>query len=127
MPRWIKVEETTGGYRVLREYTYYSPRYDKRLTIKAGSFSNGANWVPDPMGTDAWVIHDYICNKENWPDGVPRWDDGTQIVNWDASMVLKDVSQRDGYSAFATVAFWATYFFGCRVAKRITKTKEDVS
>lgn len=102
MPRFIKSEKVEGGWISLAPYRYKSSRFDKVKTLPARFFSDGATGVPDPEGTDAWFMHDILCQD-------PYWDDGTPLSNADASLVLYDIAVRDGYNLFASAAWIATH------------------
>ena len=109
--RRIRVRLVGDGYEVLQDYRYYSRRYNRFLTVRAGCYSDGATFAPDLPKTDAWIIHDCICRY-----GV--WDDGTRIDNWTASMVLSDLLRRDGYPWRARWWKWGTFLFGGGAARK---------
>lgn len=108
--RYLKAVKVGDGYEVTKGGTYYSPRYNRHITISYGMFSDGATSARDLKNTDAWIVHDAICR---WA----VWDDGTKITNWEASMVLADILWRDGYKFEATTWLWATFLFGGGAAR----------
>lgn len=108
---FISLKLVGDGYEVLRTYTYYSPRYNRSITIKEGFYSDGATNALDICNTDAWIVHDHICRYA-------VWDDRTKIDNWTASTVLGDLLWRDGYHLRAVVWWWATYLFGGGAARK---------
>lgn len=107
---FIKYKRVGDGYEVTEKHVYYSPRYNRKLTIDEGFYSDGATWAIDIQKTDAWIIHDHICRYA-------RWDDGTRIDNLTASTVLRDLLWRDGYYFRAWYWFWATYLIGGGAAR----------
>ena len=107
--RQIKYKKVGDGYEVTEEFVYYSPRYNRSITIKERFYSDGATGASD-VDSDGWIIHDHICRYATW-------DDGARIDNWTASTVLGDILWRDGYK-FRSVTWWfATYFFGGGMAR----------
>lgn len=97
------------GYMALRDYCYHSPRYKKSITVRSGTFSDGATYARD-VASDAWWVHDVACRYG-------RWDDGSLISNWQASTVLADILRRDGYWLRAPFWWLATFFFGGGAAR----------
>ena len=111
----IKHKRLAGGYEVLETYVYYSKRYNRTITVQKGFWCDGATGALD-MDTDAWIIHDWICDSKNGSDG--KWDDGTLIDNWTASTILGDVLWLDGYKVRAVIWWWATWLFGCKACRK---------
>jgi hypothetical protein len=123
MGKHIQVKLVGDGYEVTEEYRYYSPRYNRWLTIEGptlrpdgsyqsrGFYSDGATHARDLENTDAWIIHDHICRYA-------KWDDGTPIDNWTASTVLADLLWRDGYRSLSVVWWWGTYLGGGGAARK---------
>ena len=106
----IKYKKVGDGYETTKEYTYYSKRYNRSITIPVGFYSDGATAAPD-LDTDAWYVHDHICRYA-------LWNDSTPIDNWTASTVLGDILFRDGFK-FRSFTWWfATYFFGGGAARK---------
>ncbi len=107
----IKVKVVGDGYEVEEDYRFYSKRYNRFLTVRAGMYSDGATCARDLKDTDAWLVHDYICRYA-------KWDDGTLIDNWTASTVLADELWSDGYKIEAITWWWATYLWGGGAARK---------
>ena len=85
-------------------FTYYSWRYDKFVTVKAGFESDGATGARD-INSLSWWVHDVLCDF-----GV--FDDGTPCTNWQASMILSDILKAEGRWFRARSWFVATWLFG---------------
>ncbi len=92
------------GYEATAAATYYSPRYNRSITVPEGFYSDGATWAPD-IDSDAWWFHDVLCRYG-------KWDDGTACSRWQASTVLYDIMRRDGFRWLAPWWWAATYLFG---------------
>ena len=107
----IKSKRVPGGYEVTETYRYYSKLFNRYLTIEAGFFSDGATKAPDIEDTDAWFIHDKICQSG-------QWDDGTKISNFTASTVLAIEMFNDGYRRLSFWWWWATYLCGGGQARK---------
>ena len=90
-PRRVVHCEQTGPhqYRLLTSIEYYSPRYNKTVTVPAGTVSDGATGAMDIL-TRAWWIHDELTDD-------PYWDDGSYCSRWQSSAVLHDILKEDGY------------------------------
>ncbi len=106
----IEYRKVGDGYMTNHEYTYYSPRYNRSITVPVDFYSDGATGARD-IDTDAWIVHDHICRYA-------VWDDGTPIDNWTASTVLGDILWVDGYKVRAVTWWWATYVFGGGAARK---------
>lgn len=104
--RWEHLWNDPEGkkFKALNTVSYYSPRYNRTITVEEGYKSDGATDAPD-INTDAWGFHDKLCDTG-------EWDDGTRISNWDASTVLGDILWRDGHKVRAVWWWFATFFFG---------------
>ncbi len=109
--KFVKLKNDPQGYRYqcAESYIYYSTRYNRSVTVPLSFMSDGATGAPD-LNTDAWWVHDVLCDKGTW-------DDGTPIDNWDASTVLGDILWHDGYRFLAVVWWWATWLYGGGVAR----------
>lgn len=107
----IKVDIVGDGYEVAKQFVFYSPRYNRHLTIPKGMYSDGATCARNLKNTDAWLVHDHICRYA-------VWDDGTKIDNWTASTVLADELWSDGYKIEAFTWWWGTYLFGGGAARK---------
>lgn len=92
------------GYRVLENIAYFSVRYGKWIGAEKGDRSDGATFAKD-IDSFGWIFHDELCN-----DGT--FEDGTVCVNWQASHVLTDIMQVEGYWFRTRSWFWATWLSG---------------
>jgi hypothetical protein len=97
-------------YIALNTYVYYSPRYNRTITILKGDMSDGATGAWD-IKSDSWWIHDAICQRGTW-------DDGTKLSNWDASTVLGDILWAEGRKYRAVYWWFMTFFFGGGEARK---------
>lgn len=94
-----------------RKYTrpadlvYTSPRYGKTVTVPKGYRSDGATGPAIDIWSDAWWVHDVLCDRGTW-------DDGTPCTNWQASAVLADILADEGRWARAIYWRWSTWLFG---------------
>lgn len=94
----------SGKYVCIHPLTYTSPRYCKSVTVNAGFISDGATGAID-IDSDAWWIHDVLCERGTW-------DDKSPVTNWQASMVLSDILKEEGHHWRTYTWKWMTYFFG---------------
>lgn len=91
-------------YQCPEKITYYSKRYNKKIVVRKGYYSDGATGAFD-VDTRAWWVHDVLCDTG-------RFADGTHCNNWQASAILHDVLLEDGYWIRARRwRFW-TWLFG---------------
>lgn len=79
----IKHEKHGDAYTCTEEFTYYSPRYQKEITVPLNQPSNGANFVKD-LVPDAFFVHDRGCETG-------LWDDGSKMCNLELSFVYYDI------------------------------------
>lgn len=91
-------------YTSKHERKYFSPRYEKWVTVPKGYLSDGATGASD-IFSDSWWIHDKLCDTGTW-------DDGTCCSNWQASHVISDILQVEGRWIRARRWFWATWLIG---------------
>ena len=120
-------------YKNPSEIIYYSPRYEKWITVAKNYLSNGADVVWDfyPI---SWYIHDWVCGSYFGSGPKPvggQWDDGTPMNNWQLSRVFADVIRseagkkiaeaegrfarlkaRAGAVILPKTRFWGTWLFG---------------
>lgn len=104
---YIKLNESTENgliYKAITGYDYYSKRYKKHVEILPGMLSDGATGAFDII-SDAWWVHDKICNT-----GV--WADGSKVTNFQCSMVLSDILRSEGRLFRSFGWFFATFLFG---------------
>lgn len=87
------------------ELVYYSPRYNRTVTVPEGFESDGATGGID-IESDSWWVHDKLCN-------CCTWDDGTLATNWQASWVLSDILYSEGHKIRAFYWGWLTFIAGC--------------
>lgn len=100
-----------GTYYNKEEFTYYSLRYSKDVTVKKGYKSDGATYAIDIEDSRSFWVHDVLCEY-----GV--WDDGTPCNNWQASQVLADILKSEGRYIRRHTWFWATWLFGGGKARK---------
>jgi hypothetical protein len=98
-----------GKYRLDKEIVYFSPRYQKTITVPCGRISDGATGAMD-ITSRGWWIHDELCIKG-------CWDDGSKLSNWQCSQVLQDVLKSEGRYWQSKRWFWATWVFGGGAAR----------
>ena len=94
-----------GTYRLLQNIRYKSPRYDKKVKVEKGFISDGASGPAEDIVSEAWWVHDKLC--ESW-----AWSDGTRCTNWQASMVLYDILKSEGRWFRCRSWFVATWLYG---------------
>lgn len=99
-------ERWDGLYQAGKSWSYWSPRYSKRVKIKDGQVRNGANVAMD-IDSLSWWVHDQLC-----ADGV--WNDGTDVTPWQACCVLGDILREEGRWFRATTWKYTTLVFGCK-------------
>ena len=106
------------NWMLLNGGTYHSKRYNKKITIIGLNddylnpmYSDGASGAFDIISA-GWWFHDKLCND-------CRWDDGTPITNWQASMVLSDILYSEGRYIRSKRWFWATFLIGGKKIKQL--------
>ncbi len=100
-------------YKRKHTLVYYSPRYNKFVTVPEGYPSDGATGAMD-IASDSWWVHDKLCDTG-------LFDDGTPCTNFQASTILCDILREEGRWLRAYYWWPATYLFGggkCRLNKR---------
>lgn len=98
-------------YNNPKEIIYLSPRYNKHVTVPEGYRSDGASGPASDIWSQAWWVHDVMC------DG-GKWDDGTRCTNWQASRVLSDILKSEGRWFRCRSWLVATFFFGGGAARK---------
>lgn len=93
-------------YILEKEIVYYSPRYNRTITVPVGFGSDGATGAFD-IDSESWWVHDKLCKE-------CVWDDGTFATNWQASWVLSDILYNEGRWARAFYWGWTTFIAGCK-------------
>lgn len=109
MAKNIKIKEVGDGYEVIEDYLFYSKRYKKFLLIHKDFYSDGATDAID-IDSDSWIVHDFICRYG-------EWSDKTKINNWQASMVIHDILEEEGYWFRKYTWFWMTWLLGGGAAR----------
>lgn len=94
-----------GGYLLFDEIRYLSPRYDKWVTVPAGYISDGASGPAEDIVSEAWWVHDVLCDR--W-----TFDDGSLCTNRQASLVLHDILKSEGRWFRSRSWFLATWLGG---------------
>lgn len=112
------------SYYAQHDIKWFSVRYNKGKTFKAGDCSDGATYaITRPESKSHW-IHDAICNK-------PRWDDGSKITALQAAITIHDILRDEANIKLhkhrpisatlskITSVYWAvfTFLFGCTKAR----------
>ena len=91
-------------YRNKEEIVYHSPRYNRYITVPKGYPSDGATFAVD-IYSDAWWVHDLMCDRGTWDDGAP-------CTNLQASRVLSDILKSEKRRFRSVYWFWCTLAFG---------------
>ena len=106
----IRYRKRSDGLYVCTEtYRYFSPRYEKSVTVYEGTVRDGASGALD-IKSSSWWVHDQLC-----ADG--HWDDRSLVSAWQAAAVLRDILKREGRWARAFYWRWSTFLLGCKRAK----------
>lgn len=100
----IKYKVLEVGYESIGEFTYYSKRFNKSITIPDKFYSDGASGVID-IDSTSWWVHDYLIRYRTWSDG-------SRLSNLEASMVLYDILKSEGYYVRAPIWFVGTLIYG---------------
>ena len=110
-PVYERIEHGKYKYRLCCGASYFSERYEKWVEIPEGRLSDGATGARDLPDSWSWWFHDELCSDAAWSDGTP-------CSNWQASMVLKDILDEEGYDLRKYTWKWATFLFGGWKIKR---------
>lgn len=94
-----------GNYRLLSKIRYHSPRYDKWVTVPVDYISDGASGPAEDIVSEAWWVHDVLCDR--W-----AFDDKTPCSNRQASLVLHDILKSEGRWFRSRSWFLATWWGG---------------
>jgi len=100
----IKYHTEDDEYICNEDFTYYSKRYNKKVTVVKGFVSDGATGAKD-IKSNGWWVHDVLC-------GYGTFDDGTECNNWQASSVLSDILKSEGRWFRSRSWFITTWLFG---------------
>ena len=106
----LKVIEA-GRYLLEKDFEYYSERYDGHITVKAGEY-DGASGPAIDIVSDAWLIHDQICNDPFFDKEKYR-NERRPITAYMAAQILSDVLASEGRWVRAMTWKWSTFLFGC--------------
>jgi|GEM_PF-2350144 len=92
------------GYQVTNYKSYYSKRYDKTMEIHPGEIYDGATWFRD-LNTFGWLYHDVLKRDECFADG-------SRCSNFQASMIIRDISREEGRNIVGDACFIGTLIYG---------------
>lgn len=95
--------------RVMPIY-HYSRRYNRWVIVDSGKRSDGVTGGFD-INSDAWWIHDELCDKCQFADGTPA-------TNWQASWVYADKLWDDGYRYRSVYHWFLVFFLGCKKCRK---------
>lgn len=99
------------GYRVIKNKSYFSKRYQKRVEIKTTDKPyDGATGAMD-IDSFGWLFHDVLCR-----DGC--FSNGSKCTNWQASQVLSDILKSEDRWFRSKSWLWATWLFGGGKARK---------
>jgi len=106
LPKYVKISDHPHTYILLQTIQYYSKRYNRTLSILAGTKSDGATGWVDLRKSLSWWVHDeatkdYAC-----------WDDGTPLNNTQASFIIHDILKEENRLCLARLEFTATLLYG---------------
>ena len=113
-PRYMRINPRTNNgkkYMLLDDYDYYSITYGRWVRLKTGFLSDGATGARDLPDSWSWLVHDKLCDDA-------AWDDGSPCSAWQASQVLSDILDSEGYGMRRWTWKWATFLFGSINIKR---------
>lgn len=88
-------------YVSLEDYTYFSKRFNKSITITKEFISDGATGAKD-INSMSWWIHDALSEWEHW-------DDGSFCSIYDSSLVIYDVLKSEDRYIRAPLWFIGTF------------------
>jgi len=97
-------------YTNQEEFTYYSKRYNKYVTVEKGYESDGATGARD-IDSKGWWVHDVLCE-------FGLFDDDTPCNNLQASRILSDILKKEGYWFRSRSWFVMTWLFGGGLARK---------
>ena len=101
---------TTGsdkiiGYRVIKDKTYWSRRYEKHVRILTTDKPyDGATGAFD-IDSFGWLFHDVLKRDK-------KFSDGSTCTNWQASQILSDILKGEGRWFRASTWFLSTLLWG---------------
>ncbi len=109
-PHMLFIDGSPIKYWSPERIVYHCGRYDKQVVVELGRPSDGATRTSD-LDRRAWLLHDKVCYTG-------KWEDGTRLTNWKASMLIYDVLMDEGYWFFARRWFLATLIGGGGEARK---------
>lgn len=111
----------TGTYINPETFRYFSPRYQKWVTVEEGEVSDGASGAVDVHNSKSYIVHDVLKKYQ-------KFDDGTKCTNSMASWIIYDILKSEGRWFRARTWFLATLAWGSVVKKKpLERTKENLS
>lgn len=104
-----KITDGSGsilGYRMIKDYDYFSKRYQKHVIARKGDIFDGATGAVD-INSYGWIIHDVLKRDK-------KFEDSTVCSNWKASNILSDILKSEGRwfrsrSWFLTTLVWGAF------------------
>lgn len=100
----IKNSKGKDRYICNENIGYYSKRYSRWVIREAADSSDGATCAKD-IDSFGWLFHDELCDTGLWENDEP-------CTNWQASQVLQDILDEEGYWFRKFSWFWSTWAFG---------------
>ena len=94
-----------------KEIVYRSPRYGKTIIVPEDYPSDGASGPASDIWSQAWWVHDVMCDTG-------KWEDGSRCTNWQASRVLSDILESEGRWFRKRTWLWSTFLFGGGAARK---------
>jgi len=95
-----------GHYIVEEDYTYYSKRYNRSVTIIAPYKCDGASgWFVPDLHSRSWQVHDWVCEFK-------VWDDGSKCTHVQRSMILHDILESE--NRWFRAVSWSVAVFICQ-------------
>jgi hypothetical protein len=98
-------------YQNPKEIVYFSQRYKKAIIVPEGYWSDGASGPASDIWSNAWWVHDVMCDRGTW-------ENGTKCTNWQASRVLSDILADENRWFRSKTWLVATFLFGGGEARK---------
>lgn len=98
-------------YSCPKEIVYFSDRYKHSIIVPEGYRSDGASGPASDIWSDAWWVHDVMCDRGTW-------ENGTKCTNWQASKVLSDILADEHRWFRSKTWLVATFLFGGGKARK---------
>ena len=93
------------------EIVYFSKRYKHHVIVPKGYRSDGASGPASDIWSDAWWVHDVMCDRGTW-------ENGTKCTNLEASRVLSDILSDENRWIRSKTWLFATFLFGGGKARK---------